>query len=955
MMNATMSSPIQIGSTCIIQGLISQPAFNGHTVRVLQYDHANARFTVSPMVTPSPLPSSLAVRPQNLVLTSPTITNHYEPGTRCVLQGLETAAFNGHQVSIIQFLLHEQRYQVKSEAPGSPLPPILHIKPENLCQIKVPAPQMPVTGPGPIENLPSRRDLMEGYRSQLSSTSLSQSGNSQFLRRVPSTASLSGGSMHGGPSFRDSRSVQSLRQGFVRSGSAASLDPSFVSFRSRPMERMLSASSVVSRAPVALIPEGSKALLQGLQFQPSLNGTVVKVLEYVSNMRRYRVVAAPTDESPERFMVVQPHNLLPVLEMDNRSDTQSAAGGVLFRAGDKVVLKNLCAQPTLNDSVATVKAYIRETDRYLIQIDDNPLEVMMLKARNLKGLDEEDGVKKEVGRPALRRTPSSGTVASRVSTSSQSTRRRDLAYRDTLERKLVHPFVPLEHGTRVVLHAVEDKPILSGELASVLLYVPTSKSYSVRLLGAKAIEGNGYVDECLVEPDSLTVVTESCFWAFMKQKGKGVRVPASCEFMTGTRQLRLRIDAFAGVDGAVPAARLLLGEILCDWSSHREVVASLYENPTPPLKFVKIPTANESHLLQEDEILVDVALASKNAFFKALIEYQLLRPTGSYSGAFQIFKVCFPFPRKGDDENPFCDGSPVDDGRPTDVVSWSGGDCLSVVSSVDSNTFASERRRPDDPRSSRPRTRAKAREQASLNNHAAHAQAAEADPDLELYEKYDSPPPHSHAHGRKDPDPGHSRSRPVHHPNAEGLNVSMSSLSSVGTSDTSGVTVEGATAAPPPPPPAAKAPPQEKKDPLGPSGHASDRSPDPPADPTAAAPGSRSPPRDRPPPHPKHGSRAAVAAETESETEETDSRAERRERRKREKKARKKEERREREERKALKKSQKRVQKHNHDAETPTTSADSAAAEEVNMKSIACLSSSWNWTDQTIDGEGLIH
>jgi hypothetical protein len=661
---------------------------------------------------------------------------------------------------------------------------------------------------------------------------------------------------------------------------------------------------------------------------------------------------------------VQPHNLLPIFEMERRSATPEAAGGALFRAGDKVVLANLCAQPTFNDSVATVKAYIRETDRFLIQVDDNPLEVMMLKARNLKGLDKEDRVEQKGGRPALRRTPSSGTVASRVSTSPQSTQRRDRAYRDALERPPARPFVPLEHGTRVVLHAVEEKPILSGELALVLLYVPTSKSYSVRLLGAKAIESNGYMEECLVDPDSLTVVTESCFWAFMKQKGKGVRVPASCEFMTGTRQLRLRIDAFAGVDIAVPAARLLLGEILCDWSSHRDVIASLYENPTPPLKFVKVPTEHESHLLQEDEVLMDVVLASKNAFFKALIEYQLLRPTGSSSGQFQIFKVCFPFPRKGDDENPFSDGCPVDDGRPTDVVSWSGGDCQSVVSSVNSNAFASERPK-DDPRSSRPRTRALARERAS-HNHAAHPAD---DPDLELYEKYDSSPQVLHANGRRDPDPGPSMASVALHSTVEGLNVSMSSLTSFGTSDTSGVTVEGAVAAAEPPPAqtavatgaaAAKPQPQEKKDPLGPSGHTSDRNPDPPTDPTAAAVRS-SPPRDRhhlnAHPH-KHGSGRNHVVETESETEDTDSREARRERRKREKKARKKEERREREERKALKKSLKRMQPRHlqQPAETPTTSARSAAAtEEVNMKSIACFSNSWNWTDQTVDGEGLIH
>lgn len=619
----SMNPTIQVGSTCFVQGLQAQPAYNGHSVKVVQFDQSQGRYMVQPVLPGSILPPILSLLPQNLVPSAPGATstmNLHQPGSQHVLYGLHTAAFNGQMVSVVQFLPTEQRYQVRPETPGSPLPPLLHIKPDNLRPLQSAYSETSLGG--------SQRDLYP-----------QQYGIDEYARAQ----------------------LTDMRGFLRRSGSLPSVfDDANESIFSAPVSQ------------TTLIPKGSKARLKGLQLQPSLNDSAVEVLDYISKMGRYRVslkAKGDADGSP-RYMVVQPQNLRIITEQEyERVRSAQSPPEDTFLPGCQVKLTGLQSQPHLNGTIATVYEFIRETGRYSIQIEDDPPQVMMLLPRNLQRFER---------RGSIPKVPSSRSVVSGTSTISTQPINRKQSRRHSLSS-----FVPLhqrqeivsvddsEHegldhfstisvpeeliapGTRVVLvKGLAEKPSLSGELAVVMQYLPGRQVYRVRLLGMKAISKNGHIDEVTVAPSGLEASPISAFWVTMTLKGQTVRIPAACEFLTSCKRLRAKLDAFPGIERVMPAGKLLLGDDKCDWFSKREVLSTLSKNPTPPLKCV-VPPSKERVELHDDEVLVDVPSSATNVFFKAMVEYELLRPTGSRAGGHQIYKVCFPVPSSDDDENPF--------------------------------------------------------------------------------------------------------------------------------------------------------------------------------------------------------------------------------------------------------------------------------------------------------------
>lgn len=662
-----MEGPIQLGSTCLLRDLQAEPTWNGLMVQVVEFQMDQGRFLVQPADSGSPLPPSLAIRPQNLkpVDSSPDplpclSENELKPGATCTLQGLKTAAFNGETVMILKYIPAEQRYQVRPLSPETKLPPLMAIKPENLHSER------------DLTRQSSRRSLFSMFRKKSESKLKSDARSvhsahydpmqltheGQQLKPVGSTRELlpsgsvpnlvdlagddTGSLTDSFPTTENDTfqqpAVESLPPrmgGLLRAGSVPNLgsNSSYNSFCGNRSLRDLNdqGSSVFSATLLrSELNVGSMARLKGLQTQAGLNGAIVVIQEFVEEHSRYRVRMLDDDDDATvngRDMMIHRRNLQEITELDVKSATSSVSqSSTDFLPSEHLRLTGLRSRPTLNGQLVEVLESVSDGNRYRVRPTD------------LNSADSADIGVLSVFRENLIRDESSG------------------------DSEL------LAYGVRVVLQQVPDQPALRGELATVLQFMPERKEYRIRLLGATAVDKHGGVNELQVPRHCVQAAPFASMWVNMVIQGNTWRVPSVCEVANGL--IRVRLDTFAGIDRVVPIAKRLMGEDKCDWMNDDEVDTLLRESASSPLSCTVVPHRNE--------IMVDPSFQSRSPFFKAMMEYELLQSTGMRTGtgdrsvgAMDVFQVLFPLGAVNllglpelaegcaDDENPF--GGPEED------------------------------------------------------------------------------------------------------------------------------------------------------------------------------------------------------------------------------------------------------------------------------------------------------
>jgi hypothetical protein len=587
MMN-TQQQLIPPGTPCTIQGLQSQPTFNGNAVSIVEFLHDQGRYRVQPMDPNGPLPPVLAIKPQNL---QPSAAPMYQQqggealvgqllpqGARFVLQGLQDQpAFNGQHVLVVEYLHDQDRYRVQPADMNGPLPPTLAIRQQNL---------------------------------------------------VP--ASASAGTRSGG-----GRSVlQNMRQSMSNAEVPHSLTPRQTLSRSSPMPPMPPEISIPENNDI--LPVGSTAILHGLKGQPALNGEMVVIDEYVEDEGRYRVSPVdPTDNSMP-VLAIKPQNLLPCKDprrrernasdasssfgtsssfgsqafgsqhsMSSRSKSKINASMANLKPGSHARLTGLKNKPKLNGHMVRIVEYLRDKDRYRVEpldveaFDVCTADLMAIRPKNLVSED-----------------PMHGGSA------------------------------PLAPGTRAVLINLSGKPAFNGQLVTVVRYMVENGTYEVRPLG-RTSRNSAPAKVLFLGPDKLKPAPQSAFWVQMTIKGHQVRLPVSCKVQRdkiGQANVHVMLDAFAGLDQVIPAAKLIMGEDHCDWMDDGEVLAALKASKS---QTITLDIQNkEAHAgLKRDEVFISEE--KKPAIFEAMVEFELIKPTQKtvqvdLLGVLLVYKLKFP-------------------------------------------------------------------------------------------------------------------------------------------------------------------------------------------------------------------------------------------------------------------------------------------------------------------------
>jgi hypothetical protein len=676
----------------MLRDLQSAPAWNGSKVVVVDHLPEQDRYLVKPAdaAAASSLPPSLAVRAVNLgIVDCPSLasisTDSDDPshrirsGTTCVLQGLQAAVFNGQQVTVIQYLEDQHRYQVRPIATEGNLPSIMAIKPVNLrldgpteepAAAIAPSPRRlhkkqsskrkvfslfrkkskdasdarddseTATTPSPSPSPPSSPvnvpdaggapDDLVSQPTELASAALRDGSNTQaarapnnsFLFRSQSVPNLKldtilenddtrhsrdGDESAHVPSHLSQSGVPRQQQeprpalrprmgGMSRGGSVPHLASGDASgAEPRPMRRM-SGSSITS-THVTMDPRltaGSVAKLTGLTHQSFLNDLVVVVHEYSEQHGRYRVKIRDGDPALSavngKDLMIHRRNLLPIAvaasddtskddSLSTSKPISSSTSQVLYKAGDRLNVSGMALSTSMNGAQVEVLDYDAFTKLYQVRPVQDSLE--------------------------------SAAVYGEIM--------------NVRHENLSPP--RLQDGSRVVLANVPGKPLLDGELGTVAYYQNEKEAYRVRLLGATAIDRNSGMELLDVPLLSARAAPPSAMWVSMALHGENSRVPLSCHVENGA--LYAKLDVFAGVDRAVPTAKLLYGEDKCDWLNDDEVVAFMNENSTFTL------TENCSTPFSG---MVNATIEPDCPFLGPMVEYDLVQATGKLNA----FKLLFP-------------------------------------------------------------------------------------------------------------------------------------------------------------------------------------------------------------------------------------------------------------------------------------------------------------------------
>lgn len=621
------------GTELILQGLQAQPHFNGHRIIVTGFLFDQGRYKVRPKEANSPLPPTLAIKPENLQPLPPgsapsglqrtqsarglgsesmmrgfrqnsskelssqsqhgstpfnqnsqrsfsnaestsVYTNEEEThkiGGEYELKGLRSVPhFNGHNVIIKSFLADEGRYQVNRVDPSGPLPEEFAVKPENLVPPN------------------------------------SSSGLSQGLA----------------PPAADRRSDLSIKSYSQRS---------FVELAPPPAQETQD----------YLIEPGTTMEIAGLVSQPGWNGQKVIINEYLLDQGRYQVSPFNPNCQMPMVMALKPDNLrkmegdsfhtspIPVnIEVCQGQDDSLSLGDVSSFAGSvKSSMKTF--NVGTNVFVQTSEEY-PELEGHKFRV----VKVLSGREYKLEPLDPE----------AMDACPDGEVVL----------------HHDELTLEQLAP------GTRGVIRGFNAR--LNGHLVKVMSYNSHRQSYLVQPLGKLAARSAGS-DAVLVPEKHIEKAPTTAFWTTVSKRGKKLYVPCTVrvtQYRRGQNKVTAFISNFPGLEQVTQVGKQLLGSKKCDWSNPAEVNNALARSGSNPIT-CDIKDEELLNSLEEDEIVVK---AHKHAAtIDALVEYELVENTGRMVevedyGTLPVYKLVFPL----DDQNTIraCDSS---DASPRTVMS----------------------------------------------------------------------------------------------------------------------------------------------------------------------------------------------------------------------------------------------------------------------------------------------
>lgn len=272
------------------------------------------------------------------------------PGSTCILVNLTAQQFNDHKVVIVEYMPDDSRYRVRPLNDGSPLPPTMAIKAENLFPFE----------PTSKRKQGLRRLRLKGFRPKSERHQRPKRNESLLMHQRQSTSLPNVMA----PSYEcppHSNAMPSDPKTASRSASLPVLDIHV------PSETSESSNTIDLKA-------GSKARLVGLQAQPSLNGQFVSVLEFVPQQQRYRVRNDTTDQS----MLIKPSNLRSQEENeDAQSDKaehlvdewqDSRNTGKILPPGSRAVTVDFAVTSPLHGEVVSIVEYAPTSKSYIVRL-----------------------------------------------------------------------------------------------------------------------------------------------------------------------------------------------------------------------------------------------------------------------------------------------------------------------------------------------------------------------------------------------------------------------------------------------------------------------------------------------------------------------------------------------------------------------------------------------------------
>jgi hypothetical protein len=687
---------IEPGCAYILRDLQSAPAWNGNKVVVVDHLPEQDRYLVKPAdaAAASALPPSLAVRAMNLgVVDCPSLasistdsddpSNRLRPGTTCVLEGLQAAVFNGQQVTVIQYLEDQHRYQVRTIATEGNLPSIMAIKPLNL-RLDGPAEEPAAAiAPSPrrlLKKQSSKRKIFSLFRKKPKDASDARDDSETATTPSPSPSPPSspgnvpdaGGAPEGLLSQPTELASSALRDG---SHTKAERAPNNVFlFRSQSVPN-LKLDTILENDDTRHSRDGDESS----HVPPHLSQSGAPRRQQQHTEQEPRPAASPRMGGMCRggsvpclgsgdASGVEPR---PPRRMSGSSIT-STHGTMDPRLipGTVAKLTGLTHQSFLNDLVVVVHEYSEQHGRYRVKIRDGDPALsavngkdLMIHRRNLLpiAVAASDEISKDDSLSTAKPHPSStsqvlykvgdrlNVTGMALSTSMNGAQVEVLDYdaftklyqvrpvQDSLESAAVYGEIMnvrhenlspprLPDGSRVVLANVPGKPLLDGELGTVAYYQNEKEAYRVRLLGATAIDRNNGMELLDVPLLSARAAPPSAMWVSMALHGENLRVPLSCHVENGA--LYAKLDVFAGVDRVVPTAKLLYGEDKCDWLNDDEVVAFMNENST----FTLTENCSISYS-------VNATIEPDCPFLEPMVEYELVQATGKLNAFKLLFSI----------------------------------------------------------------------------------------------------------------------------------------------------------------------------------------------------------------------------------------------------------------------------------------------------------------------------
>eukprot|EP00977_Amphora_coffeiformis_P010634 scaffold2509_cov169-Amphora_coffeaeformis.AAC.2 len=271
------------------------------------------------------------------------MTSSFEIGDTCVLHGLKAQpSFNGHKVTLVEWMPKEGRFVLKPTEVNASLPPVLAIKPENLK-------------PATVSSIPTQkypagtRLILQGLKAQpqfnghevIVTGFLFDQGRykvkpSELKTPLPPTLAIKT------ENLKPTTSEAPPKRGLKKSSSQKNLGSSLLGGFRQLSQRSLStsqhggmahhgSSSRLNENKEKLHKKGTEFKLQGLRSVPHFNGHNVIIKCYLSDEGRYEVEPVESGGPLPAEFAVKPDNLVPI-----RPKAQRASSSRSLRSQNKV-------------------------------------------------------------------------------------------------------------------------------------------------------------------------------------------------------------------------------------------------------------------------------------------------------------------------------------------------------------------------------------------------------------------------------------------------------------------------------------------------------------------------------------------------------------------------------------------------------------------------------------------